>query len=1008
MLLQKGCDGMGYDGSLKFDTEINEKGFSEGIGKIGSVAKKGMAVATASVVGLSAAIGSVTKASLDSVASLEQNIGGVETLFKDSADAVIKNANRAYKTAGMSANEYMSTVTSFSASLLQSLDGDTKKATSYADRAIIDMSDNVNKMGTDMQSIQNAYQGFAKQNYTMLDNLKLGYGGTKEEMARLIQDASAMKDVQEKLGITVDESSMSFGNIVNAISVMQESLGIAGTTSEEAATTIEGSVNSAKAAWDNFLNGSGTPEELADSIGVAAGVIAENLGNIIPRLAKTILKAAAGVYEQLGKNVLTSLLSGIQSAYPNIIETGINIVSNIGNGIISSLPLVSEIVFSIITSLLQGIIDNAPTLLSAGADILLNLSQGISEKLPDLVPVALQAVLTLAQSIITNAPKILQAGINIVLALVQGVANSIPMLVAQVPRIINQFWSNFDKCVLKLAAAGVKVITTIAMGIVKSIPTIIANAGQIASAILNTISHLNLLSAGKNIIKTLGNGLKGMNGNIVSIAKQIVNKIKTSFTSINWGEVGKQVINGIKNGIIAAASTLYDSLKTIASNALNAAKNALGIHSPSKVFREQVGKQIVKGIVKGIKDLEGTLTKTASSVSLSAVASAKAAMNQGDLEEAGKSLISSLSDGVNAKSDATDKALQSAINQQIKNVTDKKKYKKYKEQFSEVGKGLIESMSNALSESTTKITEQAQAKIEELSQSYQAAYDEVANKQSSLLSKMSDVSNMYDLDSQIEKISRYQDQLGKLKGRIPESLMDEILGMDVSEANNFTEYLNGLTNEQLSAYIGKWEQIQNTSKNYSDQFFKNELDTIKNSYSREVDNVMLDAKQQMEQAGINVAKGLISGLQSQTKNMSKTAKKIAKQLIKDFKTAFKIKSPSRVMQDEVGSFLPPGITKGFLKKLPDTEKSIIEGISDTVKSVQRRISGLQYSAPAPAMLLAGTNQAPNITVVNSQPVQLNAEIHTDVDLDGRAVGKGVTTYVNQFMNDASNRERRGS
>ena len=251
---------MGYDGSLKFDTEINEKGFSSGISKIGSIAKKGMAVAAASVGGLAASFGAITKASLDSVASLEQNIGGVETLFKKSADTVIKNANRAYETAGMSANEYMSTVTSFSASLLQSLGGDTKKAASYADRAIIDMSDNANKMGTSMELIQNAYQGFAKQNYTMLDNLKLGYGGTKEEMARLIQDASEMTDVQKKLGITVDDSSMSFGNIVNAISVMQESLGIAGTTSDEAATTIEGSMNAAKAAWDNFLNGSGTAE----------------------------------------------------------------------------------------------------------------------------------------------------------------------------------------------------------------------------------------------------------------------------------------------------------------------------------------------------------------------------------------------------------------------------------------------------------------------------------------------------------------------------------------------------------------------------------------------------------------------------------------------------------------------------------------------------------------------------------------------------------------------------
>ena len=241
------------DGYLNFDTKINEKGFNDGISKLGSLGKSGLSIVSKAMTGAIAAVGTgaaaIIKSSLGVVANMEQQVGGVETLFKDSANTVIANANKAYKTAGMSANNYMETVTSFSASLLQSLGGDTAKAASYADRAIVDMSDNANKMGTNMRDIQNAYQGFAKQNYTMLDNLKLGYGGTQEEMKRLISDASKMTDVQKELGVTVDASSLSFGNIVNAISVVQKQMGITGTTSKEAATTIEGSVNSAKYAY---------------------------------------------------------------------------------------------------------------------------------------------------------------------------------------------------------------------------------------------------------------------------------------------------------------------------------------------------------------------------------------------------------------------------------------------------------------------------------------------------------------------------------------------------------------------------------------------------------------------------------------------------------------------------------------------------------------------------------------------------------------------------------------
>ena len=302
------------DGYLNFDTKINEKGFNDGINKLCGLAGKGVgsiagiaSKANGIFTALSSSVaGVIIKQSLGVVANMEQQVGGVETLFKDSANTVIENANKAYKTAGMSANNYMETVTSFSASLLQSLGGDTAKAASYADRAIVDMSDNANKMGTNMRDIQNAYQGFAKQNYTMLDNLKLGYGGTQEEMKRLISDASKMTDVQKELGVTVDASSLSFGNIVNAISVVQKQMGITGTTSKEAATTIEGSVNSAKAAWENFEVGVISANDLVETFWTAAQNIFKNLGQIIPRLGKT------------GMDVVSALAGKIGGAVPQV------------------------------------------------------------------------------------------------------------------------------------------------------------------------------------------------------------------------------------------------------------------------------------------------------------------------------------------------------------------------------------------------------------------------------------------------------------------------------------------------------------------------------------------------------------------------------------------------------------------------------------------------------------------------------------------------------------------
>lgn len=624
---------MSYDGSLKFDTKIDESGFSSGINKLGSIAKGGLAVLGGLAV---TTFGVITKSALDSVASLEQNIGGVKTLFKDSADAVIANAKRAYQTAGMSANEYMSTVTSFSASLLQSLAGDTAKAAEYADRAIIDMSDNANKMGTSMEMIQNAYQGFAKQNYTMLDNLKLGYGGTKTEMQRLIKNASKMKDVQKELGVTVDSSSLSFGNIVNAISVMQKSMGIAGATAEEAATTIEGSMNSAKAALDNFLNGTGTVDELVDSITTAGMVIAGNLGQIVPRLLETVPKAIGELTEKMtaelgnldvgemiesGKMIVGNLASGITSSAPGIASAGLEILSSLTDTLMDSAPNLTAKAGEIVSNLISGIQENVPDMLTAAVDLIASFVQGIGEQLPSLVPQALQMIVTIADGIISNIPTIVSAGLSILTGFVQGIIEGLPTLIAEGPRIINDFANAIYSGVGQLLTTGFQLLVSLVQGIWENRGLLLDNALEILQAFINIFSLSKLFSLGKSLITNLINGIKNLEPKTVSAGKWIVetlvngvknlathpvttlkniaNNAINAFKSFDWKSLGSNIINGIVNGLKAGVGAIINAAKSVAKNAFDAAKDFLGIHSPSRLFRDVIGKNMALGMAVG-------------------------------------------------------------------------------------------------------------------------------------------------------------------------------------------------------------------------------------------------------------------------------------------------------------------------------------------------------------------------------------------------------------------------
>lgn len=376
-------DTKGYENDLGEAKSAFTK-FGDGLktaaGKIGDVLAGIGKTAAVGIGAASTAVTALTKQSLDAVADFEQLKGGVEKIFGDTADKVLDYANNAFSEAGLSANQYMETVTSFSASLLQSLDGDTEAAADAANRAIIDMADNVNTYGSSMESVMNAYQGFSKQNFTMLDNLKLGYGGTQAEMQRLIQDAAGMNEEMQKLGVTVDADSMSFGNIVNAISVMQERMKIAGTTHNEASRTISGSIASMKAAWQNFLTGTGSPAQFTKVLKDVVTNIRTNLNDIIPRLTTGLT--------ELADMIAPEIPAIIEELLPSIIKGA----SSLLTGLSSRLP---QLLTAVLPALSQGVVD---------------VSVALVKVMPQLVSSFAQSIPILVKTIMSKKDELLNAG----------------------------------------------------------------------------------------------------------------------------------------------------------------------------------------------------------------------------------------------------------------------------------------------------------------------------------------------------------------------------------------------------------------------------------------------------------------------------------------------------------------------------------------------------------------------------------------------------------------------
>ncbi|WP_270613782.1 phage tail protein [Coprococcus sp. AM97-35] len=521
---------VGIQGRIKkeIEPEADSAGSSFG-GKMVGMIKKVIAAA---------AIGKALSASISEGAALEQSLGGIETLFKDSADKVKANAAKAYQTAGMSANDYMELTTSFSASLLSSLAGDTSKAADVADMAMVDMSDNANKMGTNMEDIKNAYQGFAKQNYTMLDNLKLGYGGTKSEMERLLADAQKISGVE----YNIDNLS----DVYSAIHVIQGQLDITGTTAKEAATTISGSFNQMKAAAKNVMGE------------IALGM---DVGPALNELANTIITFAVGNLLPAVWNVISALPSAIitfvTALGPQLFAAVSGLIPQIASGITTGIPTLYQSAMQLMDQFNIGIQEQLPILLQKGVDFITNIVNGILQNLPQVITMAGNVITYFANTIISMLPTILSAGARLLLRLVNGIINNLPQIAQAAATAIVRFVASIGQNLPQILQSGITIIAKLAAGLIRAIPNLVGQIPAIISAIVN------------------------------------------AFTSQNWGSIGINIISGIASGLRSAAHMLWDAVKGVLGGFKENVLAFFGIHSPSR-WGAYVGEMIDTGIANGL------------------------------------------------------------------------------------------------------------------------------------------------------------------------------------------------------------------------------------------------------------------------------------------------------------------------------------------------------------------------------------------------------------------------
>ena len=593
----------GISGSIsrQLDPEASSAGISAGNNIAGSMIKIiGTAIAAAG-------IGKLFSAALSEGADLQQSLGGIETLFKGSADKVKKYADEAYRSSGLSANDYMQNVTSFSASLLQSMGGDTEKAADKANMAMVDMADNSNRMGTSMESIQNAYSGFARGSYVMLDNLKLGYSGTKTEMERLLSDA------QKLTGVKYDINNLS--DVYSAIHAVQEQLGITGTTAKESAETFSGSLASMKSAFSNVLG----KLALGQAIGPELNALAETtstflfknffpmIGNILgglPAAIGTFISASAPILsQQLGgmfsnidtnqvmlsfQTMFNNVLIWITAKLPTFFAKGVEIVTNMANGILQAIPSFILSLGQIISNFATFLMMNIPVFLEAGKNLILNLVSGIIANLPAIGNAAIQAVSSFINILIQNGPTFLAKGMEILGSLIMGIMQRLPDLISAAFSLMTSFIAMLLSKLPDLLSAGAQLLGSMVSGIINNLPQI--------------------LSAGSNIIISLNNGINSMIGTVLSTVANMINSIIRNVTGVDLSGAGRAIIDGFVGGMKSS----WENGKDFVGGIGNWIKENKGPIEYDRKLLIPAGNAIMNGLNNGLQDRFKDVKKTVS------------------------------------------------------------------------------------------------------------------------------------------------------------------------------------------------------------------------------------------------------------------------------------------------------------------------------------------------------------------------------------------------------------
>jgi phage-related protein len=590
-------------------------------------------------------LGKIVKDALDAGGALQQSFGGLDTLYGDAAKQAKVYASEAVK-AGISANNYAEQAVSFGASLKQAFGGDTVKAMESANTAILDMADNSAKMGTDISSIQNAYQGFAKQNYTMLDNLKLGYGGTKTEMERLLADAEKLS------GVKYDINNL--GDVYSAIHVIQDELGLTGVAAAEAEGTFTGSFATMKAAAQNLLANLALGEDIKPSLDILQQSVITFLTNNLFPMVGNILKAAPDILAGL-TDLLVNMLNMLTENAPQWITAGMELLTNLIQGLIEALPSIAEATIQLGAAIVEGLmnfdwlgaatqlINTLATTLSTsaseifgtdGAGIVDSIVSGIMNTIGEMLEGANSIITELTTGITANLPTVLNSGIQILTKIVNGILQQLPQIIQSASKIINTLAQYIMTNLPTILKAGVEMLLTIVKAIITNLPQIIKATLELIQSLLTTI-YKNLpqiLKAGIELIGELIAGLWRATPDALSAMWDILREVSNTINEIDWLGLGWDIISGIAEGISNAGGKIWDAVKGACKSAWNNALSFWDIGSPSKLMENTIGRMIPQGMAVGIEEDADYVTKAMHDVAAESVEASQEVPYFGDVQ----------------------------------------------------------------------------------------------------------------------------------------------------------------------------------------------------------------------------------------------------------------------------------------------------------------------------------------------------------------------------------------